>query len=901
MHLLTTLSTLRSYNAAYLSALSLVIIQVGIGCIMRSSQTSGKYTFSTSSSVTISEFFKFLISSALIVRSAVRARRDSPGRLELVVVSGEDGVGDEVGEKVRVGDGDGDGDEDAGAGAGVGFEDERLIPGGGVGVGVGRRRGNLVGDYVRSLGMVRVENRYGFAKLALLYALINNTIFVAYKLADPGTIALVRSGVIFITALIMVFALGADVSKVQWTAIIIQLCGLVTTQYTPETGTSYPLSTYMVLLFQVFVSSVAGVYNQSLLKSDQASLHAQNAVLYGCGVVINGLVHVTLSYVTEDEPGFFVGYNNSAAYLVIVSNVFIGLAITAVYKYANAVIKCLATAVATGILLYISPILFGTTMAPLIIPGGLIVFITSWLYMESPAPKRPASFADEHDAPRNRLFSFIPSGPKYNNPILLISTLLSITIITFCETMSLPDLTSPSDLTPDLPILTSPFNNTLAFVRWNGHRPERVPLIEKYAPFFHTLHFSMPAMVDAPLKTEYQNLTHDNWGDGLVTYVQIARTMEWILKMQRNESEREIEGLLQFHFDAWVDPMDFAEEDFNKMWIAVSRHNDGAGGGPTFLCMTKRERFSSWVGMSPNHNWQYPLLEALASLTAANTDYVFDPDEWCTGWSDIYYVPRHLWVDYIYLAYTFAAHSVFHEMAVPTILHIIDQTRRQRELSSIISFIGDCYGGCCAPGAGMEDLLSHRCGHKLDYQGRVQEAHYERLDYAASVLGTPIERPSWLSPEDQANRVNWTAFESSLSPEARKKLDEARFNTRLGKTMGHNMPENFVFNATGVEPPPSPAELRKVEQERKKKVEEERKKVEEERKRVEAEMERERKKEAERKAEVQRLKDLEGQRVKAKVEEEQAKKGSGNGNANANANANGNGNGGAAPAVANET
>ncbi len=106
----------------------------------------------------------------------------------------------------------------------------------------------------------------------------------------------------------------------------------MTTQYTPETGTSYPISTSMVLLFQVMVSSIAGVYKQSLLKSDQASLHAQNAVLYGCGVAINSVVHLTLSWYIEDEPGFFVGYNNSAAYLVIVSNVFIGLAITAVYK-----------------------------------------------------------------------------------------------------------------------------------------------------------------------------------------------------------------------------------------------------------------------------------------------------------------------------------------------------------------------------------------------------------------------------------------------------------------------------------------------------------------------------------------------------------------------------------------
>ncbi|KAH9217737.1 nucleotide-sugar transporter-domain-containing protein, partial [Leptodontidium sp. 2 PMI_412] len=720
MQSLHTLWSLHTYNAAYLSALCLVIIQVSIGCIMRSSQTSGKYTFSTSSSVTISEFFKFLISSVLMVRAA-RREGDEKGMHELVPGSESEG-GEKEREKERVVDDDE---------LTVGVEDERLIYGGGKAHGkVGFVRG-----YVKTLGMVSVENRYGFAKLALLYALINNTIFVAYKLADPGTIALIRSGVIFITALIMVLAIGADISKIQWTAIIIQLCGLATTQYTPDTSTSYPLSTYMVLLFQVFVSSVAGVYNQSLLKSDQASLHAQNAVLYGCGIVINSIVHLTLSFVTDDEPGFFVGYTNSAAYLVIVSNVFIGLAITAVYKYANAVIKCLATAIATGILLYISPILFGTTMAPLIIPGGLIVFITSWLYMEYPAPKRPiVTFSDE--PPRSRPFNFIPSGPKWRNPILLLSSLTSVFIIVFCETMQLSSTSTPVSL----PILTSPFNTTLAFIRWNGHRPERVPLIEKYAPFFHTLHLSMPSLIESPHRTAFQNLTHDNWGDGLVTYVQIARTMQLILDVPRNESEPEIGGLLQFHFDVWIDPMDFAEEDYNKMWIAVSRHNDNAGGGPTFLCMKKRDRFSSWVGMAKDRNWQYPLLEALQDLEKANTDYTFDPEEWCTGWSDIYYVPRHLWVDYIYLAAFFGARDVFHEIAVPTIMHILDQSRRKRELSSIVNFIGNCYGGCCAGGANLEDLLSHRCGHKLDYAGdrNVVAAHYDSLDYAASILGSEI-------------------------------------------------------------------------------------------------------------------------------------------------------------------
>jgi len=54
---------------------------------------------------------------------------------------------------------------------------------------------------------------------------------------------------------------------------------------------------------------------------------------------------------------------------------------------ADAVIKCLATAVSTGILLYVSPLLFGTPMNPLIAPGAIIVLVSSWMYVESALPK----------------------------------------------------------------------------------------------------------------------------------------------------------------------------------------------------------------------------------------------------------------------------------------------------------------------------------------------------------------------------------------------------------------------------------------------------------------------------------------------------------------------------------
>lgn len=104
------------------------------------------------------------------------------------------------------------------------------------------------------------------------------------------------------------------------------------TQYVPGSGSAYPLGTYLILLFQVSLSALSGVYNQALLKSGGSSLHADNMILYAAGASFNMLIHLVLKVLKADEPGFFTGYDTFSAIMVVVSNIFIGLAITAVYK-----------------------------------------------------------------------------------------------------------------------------------------------------------------------------------------------------------------------------------------------------------------------------------------------------------------------------------------------------------------------------------------------------------------------------------------------------------------------------------------------------------------------------------------------------------------------------------------
>jgi hypothetical protein len=205
--------------------------------------------------------------------------------------------------------------------------------------------------YASVVDEISPETRYGFFSLALFYVFMNNLvcnpvilglsashsrrqIFVLFLLADPGTIQLIKSGTTLITAIVMIATLGAEITGGQWIAIVLQVCGIVVTQYGPNGSSTYPLSTYTALLFHTTLSSVSSVYNQSLCKRE-GSLHVMNMSLYSAGFVINCILHWMVRFMNSEEPGFFSGYGNWGACMVIISNVFIGLAMTAVYKCSS--------------------------------------------------------------------------------------------------------------------------------------------------------------------------------------------------------------------------------------------------------------------------------------------------------------------------------------------------------------------------------------------------------------------------------------------------------------------------------------------------------------------------------------------------------------------------------------
>lgn len=81
----------RRWYAAY-SAAALVLIQVGIGIVLKAAQTDNHYAFSPSSSVTISEFLKMLLAIGFFYREWAARVAENAGRAYLPVSASDDSV-----------------------------------------------------------------------------------------------------------------------------------------------------------------------------------------------------------------------------------------------------------------------------------------------------------------------------------------------------------------------------------------------------------------------------------------------------------------------------------------------------------------------------------------------------------------------------------------------------------------------------------------------------------------------------------------------------------------------------------------------------------------------------------------------------------------------------------------
>lgn len=264
-------------------------------------------------------------------------------------------------------------------------------------------------------------------------------------------------------------------------------------------------------------------------------------------------------------------------------------------------------------------------------------------------------------------------------------------------------------------------------IRWNPALPERIPWLRKYEPFFHTVHISIPH--NSEIKDEFAHtLSNDKAEFGAHIYVQLAMTMQKIL-----DESPVIDGLFYFHFDAWVDPLQFGNMNFENIWLATSPD-------PKYECTTKPEDIKwFWITEQGQH---HNALAALEFLQGLNLGYKITDGEICRGWTDIYFIPRRFFKDYIFLSEVFRQFGTFHEIAIPTMLKIIDRTRKANDGKPVMDLFSDCWGSCCRSNPTAQELTTARCGHRLDYtKEKERKPFYDKLDQQALSLAHTSKSP----------------------------------------------------------------------------------------------------------------------------------------------------------------
>jgi hypothetical protein len=374
----------------------------------------------------------------------------------------------------------------------------------------------------------------------------------------------------------------------------------------------------------------------------------------------------------------------------------------------------------------------------LVVPGTVVVFAATWTYMATAPPKESSaedqlsSMPTDEKAPtrpsswRAAVAIFTPWGAGAHWGLLATAC----TVVGIIAGLNTWDIGTLQDRPPShgshlTPVQSSdeasPFAQTVGFVRWNAPYLERIPLIEKYEPFFKSIHYSIPTYPNED--ATFLNLTHSSWDNHENVYVSVAQFMSLILSSSE-ESHSSISGILYFHFDAWIDPIEFTHQDFSRIWYPDSAN-------PSHSCFDNKHGASGWPWWNSHNLWDTGI-KVLDSLN--DTKYIFSKIEVCIGWSDIYYIPRRYFEDFVYLTDKFD--PMFHEAAIPTMLSLIDQTYRERESARQVIQLSDCWGDCCADNPSREDILFHRCGHKLNYlDANMSIPHYEKLERQASQLG----------------------------------------------------------------------------------------------------------------------------------------------------------------------
>jgi len=225
-----------------------------------------------------------------------------------------------------------------------------------------------------------------FAVPAFIYFINNNLVFVTLQYLDATTFQLCSSLKTVFTGILFRVFLQRELKDYQWIAILLLACGTSTSQLGLLSGGAQDerqqsqFTGVSLMLLSCLLSAFGGIFSEFLLKKDKSqSIHWQNVQLYVYGVGFNTLGLLGRDVATLSQNGILGGYN-IWTWTVVLNNAFNGLAISAILKYTDNIVRVYAHAVAMLLTMLIDILLFSSVPSPQLVIAIVIVSCSTYLY-----------------------------------------------------------------------------------------------------------------------------------------------------------------------------------------------------------------------------------------------------------------------------------------------------------------------------------------------------------------------------------------------------------------------------------------------------------------------------------------------------------------------------------------
>ena len=228
---------------------------------------------------------------------------------------------------------------------------------------------------------------------AFLYSVYNNLTFTGLRLFDPASYFVLMQFRIVITAGMSVLLLNKSFSTQQWTALTVIMVGAMFKEIPNLWGSSTDNSDsailkYSVIVTQLLMSTLAGVFNEKLLKTD-ASPNIQNLFMY-----IN-CVWMNFFFGQFSNNTNSVEWTSIYIWPVILNAACLGVLTGFFLKYLSSVLKSIASAIELWLTAIASAMVFGYPIDFGTVAGIAIVSLGIYMYgtasVPAVKPQRPAS------------------------------------------------------------------------------------------------------------------------------------------------------------------------------------------------------------------------------------------------------------------------------------------------------------------------------------------------------------------------------------------------------------------------------------------------------------------------------------------------------------------------------